>query len=299
MRDVTRIDWHRRVEQAILRILGSLDEPLDFKVIAAEVCSSPYHFHRQFRELTGESVHSCIRRLRLERAMALLCSSNATVTDVALDSGYETMEAFSKVFKAVYGMTPTDAKRLGHWDGCIFSKAGLHYDARRETHWFYLSSKGDDSVDTKIIAFPEKRAIGVENIGDYWGLPKAWAALQAVLGQNSLYPVAREFVGVFLDNDEAIPMVEKRSYAAIVVDSDFENSYGLKELVIGEGLYAVTVHFGAPEDIGPTWERWQKEWLPESGWRTDTTRPMYEWYQNRCTEPELQLTFLCTPVVKI
>lgn len=298
MRDATRIDWHARVETAIGRIMRSLDEPLSFKDISAEVASSPFHFHRKFRELTGESVHGCVRRLRLERAMSLLRESGASVTGIALDSGYETPESFSKAFKAAYGMTPTEARRLHNWDGFIYSKAGLHYDERHKSRWFYLSSKGDDSVETKIITFPEKRVLGVENIGDYWGLPKTWETLHQTLRTNNLYSTARAFIGVFPDHDEAIPVSEKRSYAAIAVDGGFENKYGLKELRIPEGLYAVTVHFGSAEEIGPTWERWQKQWLPESGWQTDLTRPMYEWYQNDCAEPELMLTFLVTPVKK-
>jgi AraC family transcriptional regulator len=278
--------------------MRSLDEPLSLKAISVEVCSSPYHFHRKFRELTGESVHACVRRLRLERAMALLRNTDGSVTDIALDSGYETPEAFSKAFKAVHGLTPTEARRFRNWDGLIYSKAGLHYDERNKSHWFYLNSKGDDSVETKIISFPKKRAVGVEVIGDYWGLPKAWEKLRGILVTNNLYASGKEFMCVFPDHDNNIPMSEKKSYAGMVVDTGFDNKYGLSELVIPEGLYAVTVHFGSSEEIGPTWERWQKEWLPESGWSIETSRPMYEWYQNDSPDPELNLTFLCTPMKK-
>ncbi|WP_199925393.1 GyrI-like domain-containing protein [Paenibacillus bouchesdurhonensis] len=59
------------------------------------------------------------------------------------------------------------------------------------------------------------------------------------------------------------------------------------------------MHFGSSEEIGPTWDRWIQEWLPDSGWTIDPTRPNYEWYQNHNVPPELLLTFLCTPVVKI
>jgi DNA gyrase inhibitor GyrI len=154
-------------------------------------------------------------------------------------------------------------------------------------------------VETKIISFPQKRIVGVENIGDYWGLPKAWEQFHKCLGENNLFSSGLEWMSVFPDHDQTIPMEEKRSYAAIVVNDKFENTLGLKELNIPEGLYAVTVHFGSSEEIGPTWERWCNQWLPESGWTVDSSRPMYEWYQNRCLPPELLLTFLCTPVKKM
>lgn len=298
MRTNTRIDWHWKVEKAIGEIIKSLDKSIDFKRISQEVFSSPYHFHRKFRELTGESVHSCIKRLRLERAMFKLRNTSVSITDIALDSGYETLESFLKAFKAAYGLKPSDARNFRNWDGLLYSKAGLHYTEREKSQWFYLSRKGDDCVETKIISFDKKRMVGVENIGDYWGLPKTWEKLHQSLKQNNLYGFAKEWVSVFPDHDELIRMENKRSYAAIIVDENFSNTYGLNELIIPEGLYAVTVHFGSGEEIGPSWDRWIKEWLPESGWEIDKSRPNYEWYQNQCVLPELTLTFLCTPVIK-
>ncbi|WP_234404769.1 helix-turn-helix transcriptional regulator [Paenibacillus bouchesdurhonensis] len=67
MRTNTKIDWHRKVEEAILRMMNALDEPLNFRQISKEVYSSPYHFHRKFRELTCENVHECLKRLRMEQ----------------------------------------------------------------------------------------------------------------------------------------------------------------------------------------------------------------------------------------
>lgn len=301
MRTNTKIDWHRKVEEAIVRILGALDEPLNFRQISSELHSSPYHFHRKFRELTGENVHECLKRLRMERAMHLLRNTDRGILDIALDSGYETPDAFTKAFKRIFGLTPTDARKLPSWEGAVFSSVGLHYNESQPSHWFYLNPEGVNRMETKIVAFDAKRIVGVENVGDYWGLPKAWEKLHAVLKEHQLYPQAQEWMSVFPDHADPIPMPEKRSYAAIAVGADFQNeaNYGLMEYVIPAGLYAVTVHFGSSEEIGPTWDRWIQEWLPDSGWRADPTRPNYEWYQNQCVPPELQLTFLCTPVVKI
>lgn len=134
-------------------------------------------------------------------------------------------------------------------------------------------------METKIVAFASKRIVGVQNVGDYWGLPQAWDKFHQILDQQQLHRHGKEFMSVFPDHSDEIPMQNKTSYAAMVVDADFENSYGLIEYVIPEGLYAVIVHFGSSEEIGPTWDRWIHEWLPDSGWTIDPTRPNYEWYQ--------------------
>lgn len=299
MRANTVTDWHRKVETAILRMMNTLDEPLHFRQMSREVYSSPYHFHRKFRELTGENVHECLRRLRMEKAMHALRNSKTAVTEVAFDAGYETAEAFTKAFKHTYGLTPTLARKLPSWEGCLFSSVGLHYSERLQPNWFYLNPEGVHSMETKIIAFAAKRIVGVLNKGDYWGLPHAWESFHSILGEHQLYPHAKEWMSVFPDHDPQIPVKDKRSYAAVHVADDFTGTYGLQEYIIPEGLYAVTVHFGSSEEIGPTWDRWMEEWLPASGWRADPSRPNYEWYQNQCMPPELTLTFLCTPVVKI
>jgi AraC family transcriptional regulator len=298
MRTNTRLDWHARVEKAIGEIMRLLNESVDLDRLSREVCSSPYHFHRMFRQLTGETVQGCVRRLRLERAIDLLRSTGRSVTDIALDSGYETLESFVKAFRAAYGFNPSDARALRAWEGVLYSPVGLHYTERYRSQWFYIGSKGDGTMETKIVSFPRKRVVGVENVGDYWGLPKAWDTFHRVLVDNRLEPAGKEWICAFPDHDDRIPMAEKRSYPAMVVDDDFVNTYGLSELTIPEGLYAVTVHFGASEGIGPAWERWMSEWLPESGWEVDVSRPNYEWYQNRCDQPELLLTFLCSPVTR-
>ncbi|WP_412177958.1 GyrI-like domain-containing protein [Paenibacillus terrae] len=62
-------------------------------------------------------------------------------------------------------------------------------------------------------------------------------------------------MSVFPDHSPKIPPKDKISYAVITVDSDFDNTYDLQEYIITEGLYAVTVHLGSSEEIGPTWNR--------------------------------------------
>lgn len=299
MRENTRNDWHWKINKAISLISSSLDKPIDLTYISSEVFSSPYHFHRKFRELTGESVYNCIRRLRLERASYKLRNSYERITDIAMESGYESPEAFSKAFKSAYGLKPSDVRNLWSWNGWLYSKVGIHYSEDTKPLWYYLNSKGEDIMETKIVTLPEKRMVCIENIGDYWGLPKAWESLHKILGENDLHKYGREFMSVFPDSIDSIPMEKKRTYAAMTVDKDFENILSLHEIIVPEGIYAIAVHFGPNEDIGPAWDKWLEEWLPDSGWEVDYSRPNLEWYQNNCILPELTLTFMCTAVKKI
>jgi len=68
---------------------------------------SPYHFHRIFAAFTGEPLAAFIRRLRLECAAQRLVHLDASVTEIALDAGYETPAAFTRAFSAHFGVAPS------------------------------------------------------------------------------------------------------------------------------------------------------------------------------------------------
>lgn len=107
MRAITLQDYKRRVLRVLVHIQQHLDDSLPLKELAGLACFSPYHFHRIFRGMVGESVREYVRRLRLERAAGQLRLSSASVTDIALAAGYESPEAFTRSFKASFGTSPS------------------------------------------------------------------------------------------------------------------------------------------------------------------------------------------------
>ena len=64
----TEASYRERILRVRLHIEAHLDESISLEELAAVACFSPYHFHRIFRALVGESVMEHVRRLRLERA---------------------------------------------------------------------------------------------------------------------------------------------------------------------------------------------------------------------------------------
>lgn len=93
--------------RALSYIETHLDEDISLDATAAAVFYSPYHFHRLFRKLTGETLGVYVRRLRLENG-AFLLRSGRSVTETALASGYWTHEAFTRAFRRTFGRAPRD-----------------------------------------------------------------------------------------------------------------------------------------------------------------------------------------------
>jgi AraC family transcriptional regulator len=301
LRDVTRQDWHRRVDGVIRSILANLDCRQELERLASLAAASPWHFHRTFRVLTGESLEACLRRLRLERASSELRQTDARVIDVALDSGYESPEAFAKAFKKAYGLTPSAAMRLERWEGKLPSAAGIHYDPAGGERWFFIRPDGEGFMETKIVEMPPRRLFGIVAKDDPWKLPEAWSRLKPIAGESGLGVRARVWLSAFLDGQPGVDAAGRkgnRYLAAFEAPEGSDCPTGLEEFSLPGGLYAVVVHFGSTEEIGLTVDRWFKDWLPASSWKADFSRPSYEWYQNGGLPEELLLTFWCTPVVK-
>lgn len=89
------------------------DEPLDVATLAAVACLSPNHFIRQFKLTFGETPHQYLYRRRIERAATLLRSTQRSVTEIAIEVGYESLGTFTRTFVRLMGRTPSAHRALG------------------------------------------------------------------------------------------------------------------------------------------------------------------------------------------
>ena len=83
-----------------------LQERLDLDTVAEAARYSKYHLHRMFRAETGITLHDYIRRRKLTEAAKLLAFSRTPIIQVSLAAGYESQQAFTGIFKAMYKTTP-------------------------------------------------------------------------------------------------------------------------------------------------------------------------------------------------
>ena len=76
----TSTDYRDRLDRVLRHVQANLDEPLPTERLADVACLSPFHFHRLFRSLTGETLGEVVRRLRLERAAAGLRAGQSVIS---------------------------------------------------------------------------------------------------------------------------------------------------------------------------------------------------------------------------
>ena len=98
--------YKEQINRVIDHIYAHLDQPLDLKILSAQVNLSPYHFHRIFSAEMGEPLVKFVTRRRLERAASLLLSApDVPVMNIAYDCGFNSIHVFCRNFKRHFGMT--------------------------------------------------------------------------------------------------------------------------------------------------------------------------------------------------
>ncbi|QIJ86759.1 AraC family transcriptional regulator [Vibrio coralliilyticus OCN008] len=103
-----RVDYKKRLTPVIRYLEKHFNQPLNLPEVAALANLSPYHFHRTFKAVQGETLADYIRRLRLAAAADDLFKSKQPILNIALEYGFSSSQSLAKAFKQHYGVTPTE-----------------------------------------------------------------------------------------------------------------------------------------------------------------------------------------------
>ena len=291
MKRATEQDYYERIIRTLVYIQQHLDSDLDLEQLASIAKFSRFHFHRVFHGLVGESLQQHIRRLRLERAAQELKRGSEPVIQVALGAGFETHEAFTRAFKAMFETSPSDF-RASH-KPAPESLSGTHFD---NVKGFHLPDYGNPlQVEVKDIT--PMRVVFLRHVGPYSEVGATWSRLMAWAGQRGLLGPSMRTIGIVHD-DPAITAADKIRYDACVVVNrpvQAEGEFGVLELP--GGRHAVATHRGPYENLSETYQRIYGAWLPKSGYELGDT-PAFEQYLNspQSTKPEDLVTVIYVPI---
>ncbi|MHC4992157.1 MAG: helix-turn-helix domain-containing protein, partial [Planctomycetota bacterium] len=151
MKPTTQSDYTQRILRVLVHIQQNLDAALPLEDLAAVASFSPFHFHRVFRGMVGETVMQYVRRLRLERAAMRLKHTEQPVTTIAFEAGYEAHEAFTRAFHRAFGRSPSSFRAEGHAGPArIDAPTGVHFIAADEPMSFDPLSLEGNPMDVEI-----------------------------------------------------------------------------------------------------------------------------------------------------
>ncbi len=273
--------YEKRLSRVTAYIHDHLDEDMDLNRLAEIACLSPYHWHRIYRAVYGETIAATVKRVRLHRAAGYLAQSSMSVEEVARKTGYRNLQSFTRIFGSVFGMPPAQYRQNG-------SHTRFQTLTREEVDGMY---------DVTIKTVPDMIAATLDHTGSYMEVGRTFETLFGWLGTRDLLKPETRAVGIYYDDPEAVPEDKLRSRAGIVVTKGFPIEEPLDLTDIPGGQYAVLRYKGPYADMHAAYQWFFSEWLRESD-REAGDAPMFEEYLNdpRDTPPTELLTDIFMPL---
>jgi len=114
--------------------LGPLDEPVGVRELADRAGYSQPQFHRKVKRDLGQTPMSARRRLLLERAAYRLTRTDESVTGIAFDAAFDSLEGFSRAFRKAFGLSPSAYRKLKPDEYRIDLSARVHFAPLPEAH---------------------------------------------------------------------------------------------------------------------------------------------------------------------
>lgn len=104
------------VTAAIHYIESHLSEKMDLEMVANALHYSKFYLHRIFTDTVGLTIHEYIQRRQLTEAAKRLFFSEQPILEIAFAAGYDSQQAFTTIFKAMYKKTPNQYRK----DRCFY-----------------------------------------------------------------------------------------------------------------------------------------------------------------------------------
>lgn len=198
--------YHDRVNRVIDYIGEHLNDELSLSRLSEVGCFSPFHFHRIFQTVTGETLNTHVRRVRLERAAVLMkASPRKRITDVAMEAGFAGTAEFSRAFKNHFDRAPSSWDRRSPLEKSKICKAPEghpYYSVEELESW-----KADAKVLVRLGRLSAFRYVYIRVFAPYGntGLVDAYHALIAWLAERRTDIGDVVVIGMSLDDPAITP----------------------------------------------------------------------------------------------
>ena len=284
-------EYFRRINLALEFIEDHLDETILLDDVARASHFSPYHFHRLFHGIVGETVNDYITRKRMERAAKrLVYKVEFSITQIAEMGGFSSSANFSKAFKLYFGVSPSALRNPETSEkskiGKLYSKYGKAFDPKQMYSQFVTNSGAfcpnklkELLMKIKVKEMPEQNIAYLSSPGGY-ELESVYSTWEKVLNWAENMGVEAGIDKRFAfchDNPSVTPESKCRYDAAIIVDSDTKVNAPYVRSAIPAGKYAVSYYKDSAEKINNFMTELCSHWFPSSGFEPDNYPPMFNY----------------------
>ena len=237
------------VEPLLVQVQDNLDGDLTLETLAKAYGASPFHFHRRFTSVVGETPRRHVERRRLERAAYRLAVTDARILDIALAVGFDSHEAFSRAFRRWFDRSPIAWRRE--------AKAWQSERLVRNRHF-----KGDgcNLTEAWFESRPPTAMLAIRRLGPYGDL-KAVAARRPYFEEIESWAAARGVAlgvarwGRFPDDPNLTPPRLQCADLCVPIAAPVESDERVRCLELAGGLYGKIGHLGPGPTVGQAYRQ--------------------------------------------
>lgn len=290
-----RNGYARRILRVQHYIADHLDRELSLEELAEVAHLSAFHFHRIFSGMTGETVKSYVRRLRIERAATLLTYTDRSVTDIGFDAGYGTPASFVRAFRGIFDQAPSAYRTM--------TRARSRYLTPREAapadafERDRIVVSGQNLSDIRLSRIPEFRAACVRHVGPYELCEPAWERLCGWAAPLGLLSERTTFVGISHDDPDVTPPELIRYDACIDIPPEITPPEDMTVRILGGVTFLTAIHKGSYRFLHDSYRWLCGKHIPENGYEYLPMQSHEHYLNTPDSVPEEELLVkICIPV---
>ncbi len=257
-------NYQARMQRVLDHIDRHLDGDMDLETVSGVAAFSKFHFHRQFTATFGLSMHRYVQLARLKRASHRLVYRDAqSVTQIAMDAGYEAPDAFARAFRQRFGQSPSSFRKSPDWEPWLAAFGPLD-KARSKLvqQTFTPQDVTIREVSTTPVAIMEHRG-SPATLGATIQRFIAWRRA------NGLHPKTSPTFNVWRSERRPESPVDYSVDLCVGTDQPIEpDGERIQSGEIPGGRCAVLRVVGATDNLEPAALYLYREWLPASGEET-------------------------------
>jgi AraC family transcriptional regulator len=255
--------YHARMQRVLDHIDQHIDDDLDLDALSSIAAYSKYHFHRQFTAIFGLSVHRYIQLVRMKRASYRLAYANTqSVTDIAMDAGYDAPDAFARAFRQRFGQSPSSFRKSPDWEPWLAAFEPL--DTARSK----LMQKTFIADDVTIRDVPTIPVAIMEHRGDPGQLGNTLQRFIAWRKAAGLHPKTSPTFNIWRSERRPASLADFSIDLCVGITQPVELNVGMKLGEIPRGRCAVLRVTGNTGNLEPAALYLYRDWLPASGEET-------------------------------
>lgn len=280
-----------RLNKVFQFIEDNLDSNLSLEIVAQIAAFSPFHFHRIFKHITGETLNDYITRLRVEKAASTLIHRRDTsIKELSLQNGFTNNSSFTRTFKKFYGISPTNFRKQNLYKYSkirqVDSKNGQNFASYDQyiciinnlKQWIKMNA----TIEVKHIPKLQLAyitCIGSQNLESAYQKLIKWATPKGLMNENT------KMVTVYHDSFKVTQASKVRMSASIVIDKqiDFDGGIGLTS--VGGSKYIVGNFKIGVHEFEKSWTG-LFIWMNDNGYRKAEEHPFEIYHNNFNEHPE-------------